>query len=122
MRGLIITLILFATLTAIMIFNFYFVDSLISNMENEVHSLSCTPSAENTPIFEKLKKDWEKKSIWLSLSVAYDDIEKVTDLIDSLNAANETQNFVQFQIHIELLLNALEEMGRLEKFSLKNIL
>ena len=58
----------------------------------------------------------------MSLSISLDNIEEVTDIMDSLKVANTSENVIQFQIHIELLLNAIEELERLEKFSIKNIL
>ena len=67
-------------------------------------------------------KNWEKKSIWLSLSVSYDDIEELTDIMDAVSVTNSTENITQFQTNVELLLNEIDEIGRLEKFSIKNIL
>ena len=122
MRGLVISLILFAILLILITSNFFYVNKVIGNMTNEAHSLKEIPSEENTKIINRLKKDWEQKSIWLSFSVSSDDLEELSDIIDSLEAANKVKNVNQFQIHKALLLNAIEKIGRLEKLSIKNIL
>ena len=102
--------------------NFYFVKTLINDMQKNVNLLNSIPCKENAIIIEKLIAEWEKDSIWLSFSVSYDNIEELTNMLDSLKAANSTENPDQFGIHIELLINAIDEIGRLEKFSIKNIL
>lgn len=122
MRGFIITSVLFILLLIMIFSNFYFVKTLINDMQKNVNLLNSIPCKENAIIIEKLIAEWEKDSIWLSFSVSYDNIEELTNILDSLKATNSTENFEQFQIHVELLLNAIEEIGRLEKFSIKNIL
>lgn len=122
MKGFIITTIIFIlSLTAIFI-NIFFVEKTTQNMKNQANSLKPFPCTENIKTINNLLSDWKEDSILLGLSVSYDNIEELTNIIYSLKAANEAQNFDQFKIHIELLLNAIEEIGRLEKFSIKNIL
>ena len=122
MKGFIITITIFIVLLCTMFFNCYFVEKTINEMEEIVHTLNPQPCEENSILIDQIKKDWEKESIWLGLSVDYNDIKELTDIIDSLKAANETQNIEQFQIQVALLINAMDEIGRLERFSIKNIL
>lgn len=122
MRGFVITTILFIILIIMIILNFCFVENVIRDMEEAVSTMDTLPCDNNTVIIDHLKDYWGKSVPLLSLSVTYDDIKDLTDIIDSLQAANETRNINQFQIHVELLLNAIDEIGRLEKLSLENIL
>ncbi len=122
MKGFVITTILFIILLIIISLNLFFMEKTITTMENEVKLLKEFPCEENEEIINNLLNNWEKNSIWMGLSVSYNDIEELTDIIDSLKAANRSDNIIQFQINVELLLNAIEELGRLEKFSIKNIL
>ena len=122
MKGFIITLILFALMLGIIMLNFYFVDKSVNDMQKRVEDLQPIPCAENALIIDELDKNWDKFNIWLSLSVSYEEIEELTNMIDATKAANETNDIEQFKIHVNLLLNAIEEIGRLEKFSIKNIL
>ena len=122
MKGFIITTLLFVILMTVISLNVFFISQTINTMKAEVSSLSRTPCLENEEIITNIINAWNKNSVWMSLSISNDDIEEVTDIIDSLKAANSTDNIIQFQINIELLLNSIEELGRLEKFSIKNIL
>ncbi len=122
MRGFIITTVLFSLLLVMIFINVHFTEELIENMKNDIALLSTLPCSENEQIIDKLMKNWEKKSIWLSLSVSYDDIEELTDIMDAVSVTNSTENITQFQTNVELLLNEIDEIGRLEKFSIKNIL
>ena len=85
MRGFIITTVLFSLLLVMIFINVHFTEELIENMKNDIALLSTLPCSENEQIIDKLMKNWEKKSIWLSLSVSYDDIEELTDIMDAVN-------------------------------------
>lgn len=122
MRGFIITAILFSIMIIIIISNMFLMNEATRNMKEAIDNLEKIPCQENEIIIEKLTNDWQKMSVWVSLSVSYDDIEEITDIISTLQASNRTNNIEQFQIHISLLLNSIDEMGRLEKISIKNIL
>lgn len=122
MRGFIITTILFSILLVAIFLNVFFVKITIRSMKESINSLTDHPSEENELILNHFLKDWNKNTTWLSLSVSYDDIQELTDMIDALKAANTARNLNQFQIYVELLLNSIDEIGRLEELSIKNIL
>lgn len=122
MKGLIITVILFLLLILTIFLNAFFVNRTIQNMQNIINSLNSVPCEENKVLIDDFIKYWSKTSILLSLSVNYEDIEEITDITDSLKSANSTQNISQYKMYVELLLNSIEEIGRLEKISIKNIL
>ena len=122
MRGFIITLILFVILISIVIINSFYVNNIINDIKNEITSLKTIPCEENAIIIKQIKSKWEKDSIWVSLSVSYEDIEELTDMIASLEASNSVKDYNQFKLYYELILNSIEDIGRLERFSVKNIL
>lgn len=122
MKGFIITLILFAILISIVIINSFYVNNIINDIKNEITSLKTIPCEENAIIIKQIKSKWEKDSIWVSLSVSYEDIEELTDMIASLEASNSVKDYNQFKLYYELILNSIEDIGRLERFSVKNIL
>ena len=122
MRGFIITLILFSILISIVIINSFYVNNIINDIKNEITSLKTIPCEENAIIIKQIKSKWEKDSIWVSLSVSYEDIEELTDMIVSLEASNSVKDYNQFKLYHELILNSIEDIGRLERFSVKNIL
>lgn len=122
MRGFIITLILFSILISIVIINSFYVNNIINDIKNEITSLKTIPCEENAIIIKQIKSKWEKDSIGVSLSVSYEDIEELTDMIASLEASNSVKDYNQFKLYHELILNSIEDIGRLERFSVKNIL
>lgn len=122
MRGLVITLALFVILLGIITVNSIFVEYSVQKMRYTVENLQLIPCSQNQIIINELDTNWKRISLWLSLSVCYEYIEELTDVIDAAKAANEMGNVEQFKIHVNLLLNAIDELGRLEKFSIKNIL
>lgn len=122
MKGFIITLILFAILISIVIINSFYVNNIINDIKNEITSLKTIPCEENAIIIKQIKSKWEKDSIWVSLSVSYEDIEELTDMIASLEASNSVKDYNQFKLYYELILNSIKDIGRLERFSVKNIL
>lgn len=122
MRGFIITLILFAILISIVIINSFYINNIINDIKNEITSLKTIPCEENAIIIKQIKSKWEEDSIWVSLSVSYEDIEELTDMIASLEASNSVKDYNQFKLYHELILNSIEDIGRLERFSVKNIL
>ena len=122
MRGFIVTLILFAILISIVIINSFYVNNIINDIKNEITSLKTIPCEENAIIIKQIKSKWEKDSIGVSLSVSYEDIEELTDMIASLEASNSVKDYNQFKLYYELILNSIEDIGRLERFSVKNIL
>lgn len=122
MRGLIISLILFSIMLVIITLNYYFVNKSLGDMTNITESLLPVPCEENDAILVQLIENWSKLSFWLSLSVSHNEIEELTNRIMTLQSANEIRNIEQFHINSKLLINSIEEIGRLESFSIKNIL
>lgn len=122
MKGFIFTIILFSIMIAAILANVLFVKSITNQMTETIKSLNPIPCEDNNAILNEFDKLWKKRSIWLSLSVTYEDIQELTDTLDALITANTNENPNQFKIYTELLLNSIDEIGRLEKLSAKNIL
>ena len=91
-------------------------------MSKKIESLNPIPCQSNQIIIDEFSQEWENKGIWIGLSVSNEDMQKLTNAIDELKIANENEDTTQFQIYLSLLLTAIDEIGRLEKFSIKNIL
>lgn len=122
MRGLIISIVLFSVMLITILINAFFIHSSSKNMSKEIESLNPIPCQSNQIIIDKFSQEWERKGIWIGLSVSNEDMQKLTNAIDELKIANANEDTTQFQIYLSLLLNAIDEIGRLEKFSIKNIL
>ena len=122
MRGFIISIILFSVMLITIFINAFFIHSSTKNMSKKIESLNPIPCQSNQIIIDEFSQEWENKGIWIGLSVSNEDMQKLTNAIDELKIANENEDTTQFQIYLSLLLTAIDEIGRLEKFSIKNIL
>ncbi len=122
MRGLIIAIILFWVLLIVITSNYYFVNKSVNNIKDIAEALLPLPCVENEAILVQLEENWQNISLWLSLSVSYNKIEELTNRITVIQSANKINNIEQFDINVKLLINSIQEIGRLEAFSIKNIL
>ena len=122
MRGFTISVILFSIMLITICINSYFIAFTVNDMSKTAESLNKIPCKSNQAIIDKLESEWREKSVWIGLSVSNDDMQKLTDAIEGAKIANKNEDITQFQIYLALLNNSLYEIGRLEKFSIKNIL
>ncbi|MBO5716423.1 MAG: DUF4363 family protein [Clostridia bacterium] len=122
MKGFIISTCIFITLLICIFINYNYVNSVHTAMCEMVAQLSNETTKENDVIIENLQEYWERKSIILSISVSFREIDDLTNAIDSLSAANELGDNTQFAIRKELVKNAINAVIRLEKISIENIL
>ena len=121
MKGFYITLALFSALIICGILNFLFVNNVHNEMNEMVAEISRAPCAENEERIQNLSDYWEKTNTKLSFSVSYTAIDTVTNLIDSIKLYNDVGDSKQLAYSIELLINAIDNIKRLENFSVKNI-
>lgn len=122
MRGFIITVCFFIILIICIILNFIYINRVHDDMHQMVSQLASAPCEENKEQIEKIQEYWESKISILSISVNFREIDNLSNAIDSLSAANNSNNQTQFAIYKELTQNAIDAMMRLEKFSIRNII
>ena len=121
MKGFYITLVLFAALIICGVLNFLFVNNVHAEMNVITAEISRTPCPENKEKIQSLSDYWEKANPKLSFSVSYITIDTVTNLIDAVKVYNAVGDENQLIYNIELLINAIDNIKRLENFSVKNI-
>lgn len=122
MRGFIITILLFLALVACIIINYNYVNGVHGEMYDLASKLTREPSKENEEIINELSEYFESNVTFLEISVSARDIDNLINAIDCLYASNSSGNEVQLAINIEVLLNAIDVIKKLETLSLKNIL
>ena len=109
MKGFIIATSLFISLLICIFINYNYVNTVHTTMNEMVTLLSEKPCEENVAIIQNLQLYWENKSVILSISVSFREIDNLTNAIDSLYASNKSNNNVQFSIQKELLKNAINK-------------
>ena len=87
-----------------------------------VDQISSDPSPENEERLDALLKYWEKVDNLVSISVSFYTIEDVSLLISAAKVYNQENDATQLHYTIEQLKMAIDNIKRLETFSIKNIL
>ena len=122
MKALIASLILFAILLAGVIANCIYVNRISDDLVQQAKKIGTIYDEGTIPKLENLKKHFKKHEAILLLSQSYISVNKVDDCIDGAIAYAKSEDESGFQNSKAILLNAIYDLSRLEKFSIKNIL
>ena len=122
MKGFYITIALFSALIISCVLNFLFINNVHSEMNDMISEISESPCLENEEKIKELSEYWERVNSIVGISVNFLSIDSVSNLIDSVRVYNEQEDAIQLSYSKELLINAVENIKRLEVFSIKNIL
>ncbi len=122
MKSFIVTLLIFSALLGIITINFFYINSVGDELEKKVEELDISSIEECKIKLEELSLYWKDIETKISLSVSYTELNCIDDNITKMMTYLEHRDIVNFECYKASLLNAIEEMRRLEKFSLKNIL
>ena len=121
MKGFIITSLLTLILMVCIFINWSYVNSVSNTMLELIESISDSPSDENDEIIREIQDYWESEILPMKLSINYREIDEISNLIDIIKMANESNDSSKLAINIELLKNAIEKIIQLEKISIHNI-
>lgn len=122
MKSFIATLIIFVLLLVIIVFNFFYINRVGDNMTEMVNALEFYDSTGCKAGLERLYGYWKDNEAKVSLSVSYIELNSVDDNMTKMISYFECDDRTEFECSRASLLNAIEEMRRLEAFSIKNIL
>ena len=120
MRSFIISLILFLCLITVISFNSIYVN----RTAHEISRLVSLTSAEDdsSEAIETLLFYWEKHHPLLSLSVSFRELDKTQELLIMLEYNYKVGNAAEFEKTKQLLYDSADDLGRLERFSIENLL
>lgn len=119
MRSLIITLILFLSMCGLIVMNNLYInqcaDCIVSLVEEEF---------ERAPekAIEKLDSFWQKNHAIVGLSVGYKELDKMSDLILDFKTYFELGIDSEVKRVRILIVETADEISRLEKISIENLL
>ena len=119
MRSLIITVILFFSICAIIIVN----NLYIKNTAEYICECVSDDEFESDPekAIKKLDEFWEKNHPIVGLSIGYKELDKMSDLIIDLKIYFELENAPETKRIRALIVEAANEISRLERFDLENL-
>ena len=103
--------------------NALFVAKTEAALLKEMAALPSVPDPVTTPSqVASLRAHLESKEALLGISVSYTVIDKATEALRSLEASAAIGDTEQYRATLATLADMLEDIGRLERLSLKNIL
>ena len=123
MRGCILGGTVFLLVIALTVCNALFVTRTESSLLGELDALPIDPDPDVTPSqIAHILRLLKSKEALLGISVSYTVIDKATQTLHSLEASAASGDTDQYRATLATLRDMLEDIGRLERFSLKNIL
>ena len=119
MKSFVISLVLFSLLTATIVLNYSYINKCAEFLIGTSEKLSF--EAEDAGGIKELEKFWDKNRDIIGLSVSYREIDHFCETLISLRSYYESGNRSEFENSRAILIDAAEELARLERFSVGNI-
>lgn len=120
MRSFIITAFLFLIMLSIVYFNNSYIRSSADYICDCVSDAEFEASPDDA--IKKLDEFWEKNHPIVGLSVGYKELDRMSDLILDLKIYHEAGNSTEVSRIRVLICECANEISRLEKFGLENLL
>ena len=121
MKSLIATLILCCLMILSAVANFVYVNHLADAMEELAATL---PSVDEPMCVEKadeLCRMWEKHSPIVGLTVGFLTVDKLSEHCQTLRSCAEAGDVYGYYSTLTLLRDSIDDVRRLEKFSIENL-
>ena len=122
MKTLFITATVFILLCVSMFLNYRYINNTVEELTDLTNSLDIGNKEECEKKVLQIKEKWEKSTPIFSLSVSFREIDYLGEVLISLSHYCETSNESEFERYRLLLLDAIDGVSRLERFSVINIL
>lgn len=122
MRSFILTLLLFAVLMVLIVCNFIFINRTVDELLGMIDRLPAAPGSAAVQAAAALTKRWDEVHPHFSYSVSTIELDHVTTALTVLNARCAAGDADEYQCTLAQLRLAVSELGRLERFSVLNLL
>ncbi len=107
--------ILLVLLVALVVGNAFYLKNTTSRMEDMLNALPPRPQEDTPQKVIELQAYTKRHKPYLGLSVNFSVLDRVLELCESLRIYAEIGDVMNYQITKAILLDAVEDMGRLEK-------
>ncbi len=123
MKGCVIGGGVLAVVVLLVIVNAVFVGNTVEELTERVEALPDVPDPAVTPDeIASIRELLESKETLLGLSVSYAVMDKVTETLYGLEAAAQVGDVYQYGESLALLTDLTEDIGRLERVEIQNLL
>ena len=120
MRALVISVVIFALLCAVIAANLAYINDVTEELRYKAARLDIKDERALDLIAE-IEDKWKKSEAIFSLSVSYKELDFFGETLISLREAYKVGEKFEFERHKALLIDAIDGMSRLERFSIINI-
>ena len=121
MRSLIIIIVVFLSMLTVIGINFGYLNSVTDRMTDIARSLDLSDNEECGKKIAVLEEIWQKNEAIFSLSVNFKETDRLGETLLTVKAAHKSNSAEEFERSRELLIDAIDGVARLERFSLLNI-
>ncbi len=122
MKSLIATLVLLLCVLTLSGINFYYVNTVVREMEERLDAL---PAVEDTECYartEELCAYWAEKERAIEMTISYPFVDRICEQAALLSACASVGDVYGFYSAKALLYDALDDLARAEQFSLGSLL
>ncbi len=120
MKAFVASLVLLAIILCAIVVNALYSNKILERIEKLAGEVYKDSTSEE--VLSRLCDYWSSHRDYLSLSVSLDDIDSVTECLLEFKAAAKEQNSMMLSQSYALLCNALDDIARFEKISIRCIL
>lgn len=122
MRDFYISVAVLGVFVVFIILNCIYINSVADELNKMVYELPATSGMHCKKQADEISKYWTTCKKIVCISVSSQDISRLSDAVDQLCSYATIEHSADYTATIKILLNAIEQMRRLEKISLDNII
>ena len=119
MKALWASVLLFGLLLLFIVGNYLYIQNSTDRLYALVRKADTRETRQDA--LSELKDLWERCRTPVSLSVHLREIDRISEILDALRWYQDADNEKEFQYNLVLLTDAIEKIGRANRFSLENI-
>ena len=121
MKTFFFTLVLFSLLIGLIIYNYFAVNAISSDLIERVVSLPSVEDPNCITSTQTLSREWKANRDFVSFSCALSKLDAITDLTERLCFYAEVEARDEFELTRRLLINALEDVAEFESLSPQDV-
>ncbi len=119
MKSVVLSLLLFLLILGAIVANSFYVSHFCDDILEIAQKLEYSEQKET--LISEMKVVWNKNRDWLDFSIKLNEIERMNDLIESLESAYKANNQAEFSKYCALITELAQEFAEHEKLSLRSI-
>ena len=121
MKSFIASMILAVIVLSAVVANYFYINNVANTMRSMLEEAGSMPNSRSEEQADALIRYWEKAEPIVGLSTEYPILDRIKEQALLLRTAAQTGDVFGYCAAYAMLLDALEDMGRQERFSVGNL-